>query len=362
MKKHKFASLALFLTSIILSVFIAESALRILKPTQIYSGNLPCLYIKDEQFGYRYKPDVTGRYYRNFSFDITVEINSIGFHDSDHDVNIEDIGLRVVAIGNSFTAALEVETSKTWTQILQRELRATGHPTIEVVNLGLDGTGTDVHLDILKQYLPVFKPDLVILAFYENDIDDVSKGHRFRECYEEYVLVFQDEEQRTKLRAIVDAHKPSAFSEWLFNNFYLFRLATYLDREGVLLRSNTLALSRFGITVDKEAVYPAYIDYVFQQFNALSKQHNFKFIVIPVITKDNPTGSLDTLRHNVSELTLAQLNIVDVSPIVHNLLIEDSKPYNELFWRYDGHFNTYGNYIFGLAVSEVINTSFKPHR
>lgn len=204
-------------------------------------------------------------------------------------------------------------------------MRQTYNPNIDVVNLGLDGTGTDAHSAILKKYIPIFKPDIVILAFYENDVDDVLKKRKFRECYEAYVLSYQNEEERRSLITFVEKHKPSIFSSWLFKNLYLFRVVTYLFREGVLLRANYITPSRIGIDVFEKADNPVNIDDVFKELIALSQKRNFQLFVIPVTPKNNPTQSLNILRQNISESTQSKLNIIDISPIVLKLLNKDKK-------------------------------------
>ncbi|MFQ5900924.1 MAG: SGNH/GDSL hydrolase family protein [Thermodesulfobacteriota bacterium] len=291
-----------------------------------------------------------------------MKINSTGFHDVEHDKKNSDKTQRIVVIGDSFTAAIHVERSKGWTQTLKQRLHKIDYPSVDVVNLGLDGTGTNVHLAILKQYLPILRPDVVILAFYKNDIKDALSKRKFRECYKGYVLTFQNEWQKNRLRTFVDTYKTGPFFSWLFNNLYLVRATTLLhkdDRVGMLLRSNYLSPSMIGIAVNERATAPVDIDGLFQQFKELSQQYNYKFLIIPVLSKRNPTDSLNILRHNVTELTLTELDIINISPIVQKLLMKDNKPYNDLFWKYDGHFNNYGNHVFGLAVAEVIDNYLK---
>lgn len=313
---------------------------------------MPCIYIKDEQLGYTYKPNATGWIHRNFEIDNIVKTNSIGFHDTEHKVNGEVP--RLLVIGDSFTASIHIDISNGWTQTLEREMLQTYDLNIEVVNLGLDGTGTDVHLDILEKHLPIFKPELVILAFYENDVEDVLKKRKFRECYERYVLSYQNEEEKKNLITFIKKHKPGIFSSWLFKNLYLFRLMTYLHRGGVLLRTNYITPSKIGIGVIERADNPINIEDLFKKLIALSQDHNFQLLIIPITPKDNPIKSLNTLRQNISESTQSRLNIIDISPIVQKLLNKDKKSYYELFWKYDGHFNAYGNQIFGLAAAEII--------
>ena len=125
---QRFVNFALSITSILFSLFVIEGLLRIIKLPQLSANRYPCIYIEDEQLGYRYQPNVTGWEYSYFEIDNVVEINSIGFHDVEHDKNNDHGAPRIIAIGDSYTASLSVETSKIWTQILERELR--GRPGI----------------------------------------------------------------------------------------------------------------------------------------------------------------------------------------------------------------------------------------
>ena len=358
-KLQKFADLILLLIGVSFGILIAEGMLKIIEPSQLSTTHQPCIYLQDGQFGYRYKPNASGWIYRNFEMDNVVNINSMGFHDIEHEKNKGGNVPRILAVGDSFTASIHVETSKGWTQTLQRELRKMGYPSSDVVNLGLDGTGTDVHLSILKHYLPIFQPDVAILAFFKNDFSDIKRNRGFRECYQGYVLVYKNDEQRDRLRDVVDKYKPGPFSIWLFNNLYLFRATTYLYTKGILLRSNFLTPSLFDIPVNQKSVNPRELDSLLQQFVVLSQQYNFKLFVIPVPPKEGATGSLDTLQRNISATTLTQLDIIDISRSVQNLLMKENTSFDEMFWRFDGHFNTYGNHVFGRAVAEVIDEYYK---
>lgn len=369
-KKQWFVNLVLLSAGTFLGLLLVEGALRNLKPPQVSVTHAPCIYLRDEQFGYRFKPQATDRMSKNFEIDNIIEINAIGFHDIEHKPNKNTEGLRILAIGDSFTSALEVDKLAGWTQTLQRKLREMGYPSAEVINLGLDGTGTDVHLAILKEYMPIFQPDLVILAFYKNDPGDVLDKRAFRECYKGYTLAYFNEDQGSKLRAFVDrARKPGASFFWLFDNFYLFRLILFSLGQDIFWQHNFQTPFRnyhtpsmIGLTSDKKADNPADMDDVFKEFMALSRQHNFRLLVIPVPANDSwnkPADSMEALQQNVSKSVLAQIDIVDVLPGVQALLAKDNKAYHELFWKYDEHLNAYGNQIFGLAVAQEVDRYVK---
>ena len=59
-KKLRFKNLALLVTGICCGLFAVELTLRFFKPPQLSLTQMPCIYIKDENLGYRYKPNAVG--------------------------------------------------------------------------------------------------------------------------------------------------------------------------------------------------------------------------------------------------------------------------------------------------------------
>jgi lysophospholipase L1-like esterase len=354
LNKQRLINVMLVVTGIISAVLIVEIGLRILKPPQLSITHAPCIYETDNRLGYRYIPQATGWLYRYFEIDNTVKINSLGFHDVEHNPAEIDEATRILVVGDSFTAALEVDTAQGWTQTLQQQLQQSGYP-VEVINLGLDGTGTDVHLALLKEYLPIFQPDLVILAFYKNDIEDLKSKRYYRECYKDQVLVYYNQAQADELKAFVDdAQNQQPLFTWLFEKLYLVRLVAFIFDIDVFGQSNYH--KPFGREM---ALDPANVDQLFAEFATLSQQHNFRLLVIPIPQKDKPTGSLDKLQNSVSASILARLEVIDIMPAVQNILERENRTYAKLFWQYDGHLNIYGNQTLGLAMSEVVDSRFE---
>ncbi|NTV12942.1 MAG: SGNH/GDSL hydrolase family protein [Desulfobulbaceae bacterium] len=338
-----------------LGLVIGEGLLRLAKPAQLFISHQPCIYLEDQEIGYVYKKNAVGWMHRNFEMDTVVKINSLGFHDSEHGaVNGK---VKILAIGDSFTSALHVPISEGWTQVLQNILQnQTNNKKVEVFNLGIDGTGTDAQAIILKRYAEAIRPDVVILSFYENDINDVLFGHKFRECYAEYVLIYQNAEQQRLLRRFVDIHQSGSWQRWLFFNSYAYRLicSVICDKNDfMLLRNNVLSPAIIGLAV-KEQQVTANVDGAFQQLLLLAEEYHFKLLVVPVPEKNNIALSIDTLKKNTSAVILKQLQVVDVSTSLPALLKEENKKYDQLFWKYDGHFNSYGNHSFAVVVSREI--------
>jgi hypothetical protein len=69
------------------------------------------------------------------------------------------------------------------------------------------------------------QPDLVVLAFFKKEVMGVSRNTRFREMYHGIILRYENKGQRQALRRYVDTHHSGRIIYWLFENFYVFRVA-----------------------------------------------------------------------------------------------------------------------------------------
>lgn len=102
-----------------------------------------------------------------------VAINSFGFRDNEWAIEKAAGATRIAVVGDSFVAALEVDKSERFTELLSRQLNDSGAlgAKVEVMNFGQPGFGTAQQLLLLRHKVWQFQPDLVILAvFTGNDI------------------------------------------------------------------------------------------------------------------------------------------------------------------------------------------------
>jgi hypothetical protein len=72
---------------------------------------------------------------------------------------------RVLIVGDSFTFGIDADDDAVWPSILQRN-----DPGLEVVNLGVGGYGLDQMLITLRETIGFYRPDLVVLAFVDDDL------------------------------------------------------------------------------------------------------------------------------------------------------------------------------------------------
>jgi len=343
-----------------LAVLLGETALRMLRPPQLSSIRYPCIYTPDPVLGFRYQPHARGIVAGHFEFENEVTTNSLGFYD-DEPLPPERARPRILSVGASFTAAMNVPKPAVWTSVLERALRQRGFPDADVVNAGLDGTGTDVHAALIREYAARLRPDVTLLAFFANDLGDVQSGRFTRECYRGFVLSYPGESHRDALRARVDAHRNRPLRRGLYENLYLARLvagfflpplnpyrAEFLQPRRAELPSGPQvdAAGRMRWHASLEAL------------RALARECRCGLRVVPVPPRSDPRGSLETWRRNAGA---SGLEVLDLLPALEALRHASDLAHEDLYFRHDNHFNAKGNELFGLALADALASELQ-HR
>ncbi len=340
----------------ILAFALGELGLRRAQPPQLSVIRYPCIYQPDDALGFRYAPGARGVVAGHFEIYNEVEINSLGFYD-DEPAPPETSAFRVLAVGDSFTAAMNVARSEVWTAVLERELRARGLPAADVINLGIDGTGTDVHVELIREYVAKFRPQVVILAFYANDVLDVLNGRFQRECYRGYVLSYQTPEQRDGLRARVDAHTGKRVRRWLFDHSYVVRLlirAVQGPLNPYRIQFLQPRLAELGIDARSRQRRRPQLEAAWAELVRLSDSCDCRLLVVPVPPAADARGSLEILRKRAPH---AELEVLDVVPRFARALRREGRVHADLYFVNDNHFNAYGNALSRRAIAEFLAES-----
>ena len=311
------------------------------------------VYEKNALFGFRYKPLSVGWYDRSGEIDNQVIINSQGFHDIEHSYEEKSEPYRIMVLGDSFTAGIYLQVSQTWTQIFSKQL-SERMGAFEVMNLGLDGTGTNVHLAMLKHYAPLFKPDCVLLAFYQNDFSDAAIGILNRECYKDCVLCYKNEADFLEVKKFIDTNKPGRIFTWMFHNLYIVRAIAnpFKNASTDILRKNWIFAWPKGEPW-KHPVNNKEMDFLFQELINYTEHNGIKLLVVPVPNKLNIQASQIELIRTLSKKTLEQLSIIDLNRSILEQIKKDKNRYEDISWQYDWHLNVYGNKVFGEKLAEV---------
>lgn len=163
MRKRLLSRVALLAATCLLLFIIAEVAARILLPAAAF-GDDPTLAGKYRPHRrLRYRSEIDG-------FDVRVRYNSLGMRDVEHAFEKPPGVFRILVLGDSFMEGKQVELEETFCRRLERILSAMRE--VEVVNTGHAGFGSAEQCLVLRQLGPLMQPDLVVQAFFMNDVSD----------------------------------------------------------------------------------------------------------------------------------------------------------------------------------------------
>jgi len=344
--------LVLLILGLIVGLAMAEAVLRLSGSPVVGLEHQPQIYRADSDLGFRYVGGAVGRIQRNFEIDNEVRISSTGFHDVEHDLGAA--GGRILVLGDSMTAGLQVPASRTWTRMLESELRGIGpDPRVQVINLGVDGTGPRYQLALLREACASVAPDVVVVASYANDALDLVRPTPHREIYRGYVLIAAEQSDVPRLRELVDRHLAHGFLRRLWRLSYVFRAGTYaIDGRYSLFRTNVVLSSVLHDRNDQiervDAAEP--VRRIFEALVELSRAKGFRLVVVPIPARDDAERTdrvMAEVRH------IKGVTWRDPLPVLREQLERDGHDHRDMYWRHDGHFNAYGHRMLGKAVAHV---------
>jgi lysophospholipase L1-like esterase len=124
--------------------------------------------------------------------------------------------MRIVIIGDSLTWGAGINEEKRYSDLLEKKLKAY-YKNIEIYNLGIPGGPTKTEAEILKKYINIIEPNLVILGFCFNDPQPRSQDYSIeRETY------------TTKIKGFINvlkSFKLKYFSDLILNSYLKFYVA-----------------------------------------------------------------------------------------------------------------------------------------
>jgi len=172
--KKNWKNYLLLLCSILTFLIALEMYSRI-----YYSINGPNpvgLYEKDEDTLYKLKAGFKGKTFiekKIFGEGYKVLINSKGLRDYKYSYKRSNNSFRILVLGDSFTFGMGVSLDNTFPKVLEKKLN-NGSIDIkyEVINSGVPAYSTYQELGFLKKQGLMYNPDIIILAFYHNDIPE----------------------------------------------------------------------------------------------------------------------------------------------------------------------------------------------
>jgi hypothetical protein len=162
------------LLGLLVALAVAEVAVRLISPQEVGPVRFAChpelgdIPVPGQQ-GERRLPGVFTFRYSN---------NSLGWRGRREYREVKPTDYRVLFLGDSFTYGLGVNDDQTFAAQVEKDLRA-GLGSVEVMNAGCPGKGTDYALKCFQTVAHKFHPDLTALGFFVNNFQDNARGEYY---------------------------------------------------------------------------------------------------------------------------------------------------------------------------------------
>ncbi len=129
--------------------------------------------VADGYSHHRLRPNVSEEMRNSSDFDAVLTTNGMGFRN--REIGEKKPGVyRIVMLGDSFTMGEGVRDDQTFPYLAERYLNGDGGGKYEVVNLGIESYSPVLEYLLLKKYIGVLKPDMVVLNFDMSDLRNES--------------------------------------------------------------------------------------------------------------------------------------------------------------------------------------------
>jgi lysophospholipase L1-like esterase len=115
----------------------------------------------------------------NRALDQSAQSNSLGFRDRDYVADPPPGAPRIILLGDSFAWGAGVfEDNAIFPALLETKLNTAQHP-VELLNASRKGAHTWKELDLYRRARTEFKPDIVVLVFFINDLETPLNSNLF---------------------------------------------------------------------------------------------------------------------------------------------------------------------------------------
>lgn len=173
------------LVTCILTVGAIELGLAIFHPIP-FSIETNMYFESDPYTGWRLKPHGTGYY----QLGIPGNANSHGHRDVEIPLKKPPGVFRILVLGDSFTAGSNVRQEEAYPKALERRLKNTFGPQIQVVNTGTGGWEPFQYAQYFEHYGYQFEPDLILVGFFVgNDaFDNQTRAEQLDTAIEGHIV------------------------------------------------------------------------------------------------------------------------------------------------------------------------------
>lgn len=396
--------LALLLSSLLISLALAEVTVRLIYPAYGIPIHTTKLFTEfDPKLGWRKIPNFTGQHVQP-EYTIIETLNARGQRGPIFPYAKPPNTYRILILGDSFAEGYTVNLPDLFSQTLSQNLNTNSPQKIEVINTGTGGYSTDQELLFFQDEAVKYQPDLTVLLFFKNDLtfnikdnyNAKSRGQKPLFELNDGNLTLKSLPQKTWSNDEVAAddlekHPPQeSFAPWRPSTWFLYRLTLHTLTAGTQNGINNLPAipqtadentrqEKNAGTQDENSGGMAYTyksaRREWQMTEALLAKLNEEvqaadssllLYYVPlkgeVYTKNRAvTSKPSALESNLA--IVAKRHGIDFLPTTALFQAEAKilTPQNQfLYWKKDPHWTAQGNHLTALILTEYINEHHLP--
>jgi hypothetical protein len=209
--------------------------------------------------------------------------------------------LRVIALGDSHTQGFECRQERTYSEVLERTLERAGVEA-EVMNTGVSGFSTAEELAFLEAEGIRYQPDVVVLGFFANDLEDNLKARLYSLENDDLMVESKEHIPGVRILDILNALPPL---RWASENSYLYSvlLNTAWDRTKAALLSDVEAELETEFAVPRQSVS----DYaeslgvrLVQRMHEFCRKHGIVLVFLDLPVEDDRDGFRSSVPADLS--------------------------------------------------------------
>ena len=351
--------LLLFFSALLLSLFIAEGAVRLFAPQQLVRS-----YVRpDPDLGNASKPNQ--EYFDKYGLPIYsfhISTNNHGMRMNEEVMNSSDIH-KLILLGDSFTFGWGVELELSYYHILKSHI-IKHYPNIQLLNAGFGGYSTGHILKLLDNYSKKIEISGAIYFMNPNDLNDnISTNPNYQVTSfhesENGTIILEDTHVYNKFRIFLLSKTPYG---WLNQNSHLFiitKSAVNFALNGGRPTNQPKNIVNIGKFSEKKKNLMQEVSLAhLERLSQFCKDQNIPLIVIWIpdqseIFDDFQNKSRDvyaTFKQRVLINDIVQNeSIIFIDPTKKLISLKRDKKSSDIYFP-DGHYNENGNRLISESI------------
>jgi hypothetical protein len=351
------------LGAVVVALALAEVAVRLLSPQEVGPVRFAC----DPKLGNIPVPGQQGERRIPGVYTFRYSNNSLGWRGRREYREATPADYRVLCLGDSYTYGTGVNDDQTFPAQVEKILRADRF-SVEMLNAGCPGKGTDYDLKCFQTVGRKFHPDLTLLCVIWNDFEDNARGEYYNIGKQGVLQAKPINCNQGAIKSLLD--RLPAYN-WLLSRSQAANLIKQAAIKVMVKRSRTDPEAAQGLVVSYNrgaggsgsVAGKELMEIYFKQLNDAVKQAGselmvFYFPVAPEVVEYRQKRTLSPEERAMQSIAAANgLTLWSLAP----LLAHSGQPIDSLYYQ-DGHCTAAAHGIAARYLSRLIQSQLVEHR